>query len=419
LTTWIRAPSNIGFFQKGRAAMSQCFKLRFCFIAAALWLSAAGAALAQQFPTVPDRTVIGRIGTGSSSGPSQAIPFATLLTNLASPLPILNGGTGGVTAATAFANIVQAPSLSNCTLTASVASNNLTVALKDATGANPSASSPCVISFRNATAATGTYTSVTVTAATSFTANASSTFGTTNNTPFRLWVTAWNNAGTVVLGVSNHSTAAGTFPLRDHMLPSSTACNACSTATAAGTFYTTAAQSALAIRILGYLEWGSGLATAGTWASAPTIIQNFGPGIAKPGEILGCQGATSGTQSSTASSAWSNSSLTVSMTPTSAVNLFTLSSTTTGDLLVTGIKGFTGILRGGTLLGTSVFMQMATGDNLFALPMSNFAMDRPLTTGATTWALGIRNSDNASTFTVNLAAGADAGGTMTVCEIQG
>jgi|KBSMisStandDraft_5_1062788.scaffolds.fasta_scaffold82426_2 hypothetical protein len=54
----------------------------------------AASASAQQFPTVPDRTVIGRIGTGSGSGPSQAIPFATLLTNLASPLPVLNGGTG-------------------------------------------------------------------------------------------------------------------------------------------------------------------------------------------------------------------------------------------------------------------------------------------------------------------------------------
>src|SRR6185437_944465 len=38
-------------------------------------------AAAQQFPTVPDHTVIGRIGTGSSSGPSQAIPFSLLAQN--------------------------------------------------------------------------------------------------------------------------------------------------------------------------------------------------------------------------------------------------------------------------------------------------------------------------------------------------
>jgi hypothetical protein len=38
----------------------------------------AAPATAQQFPTVHDRTVIGRIGTGSGSGPSQEIPFANI-----------------------------------------------------------------------------------------------------------------------------------------------------------------------------------------------------------------------------------------------------------------------------------------------------------------------------------------------------
>lgn len=38
--------------------------------------------IAQQFPTVPDRSVIGRIGVGGQSGPSQAIPFASFLPNL-------------------------------------------------------------------------------------------------------------------------------------------------------------------------------------------------------------------------------------------------------------------------------------------------------------------------------------------------
>lgn len=40
------------------------------------------ATAAQQFPTIPDKSVIGRIGTGTSSGPSQAIPFQTLVNNL-------------------------------------------------------------------------------------------------------------------------------------------------------------------------------------------------------------------------------------------------------------------------------------------------------------------------------------------------
>jgi len=45
-------------------------------------LFVAGAAVAQTFPTVPGRTVIGRLGVAGSSGPSQAIPFATLKAQL-------------------------------------------------------------------------------------------------------------------------------------------------------------------------------------------------------------------------------------------------------------------------------------------------------------------------------------------------
>lgn len=49
---------------------------------ALLFLAGVSPALAQQFPVVPDHTVIGRAGTGSSSGPSQALPWSTLLANL-------------------------------------------------------------------------------------------------------------------------------------------------------------------------------------------------------------------------------------------------------------------------------------------------------------------------------------------------
>ncbi len=57
--------------------------LRFRLLTAAVfWLATTAAALAQQFPTVPDRSVIGRIGVGGQSGPSQAIPFTNFLPNL-------------------------------------------------------------------------------------------------------------------------------------------------------------------------------------------------------------------------------------------------------------------------------------------------------------------------------------------------
>lgn len=75
-----------------------------------------GLAAAQTFPTVSDHTVIGRIGTGSGSGPSQAIPWATLLANIAGT-PAANtvfaGPTSGSAAQPAFRALVTADIPSN------------------------------------------------------------------------------------------------------------------------------------------------------------------------------------------------------------------------------------------------------------------------------------------------------------------
>ena len=67
--------------------------LRLC--AAVLCLQPALAA-AQSAPAVlPYHTVYGRLGAApGDTGPGQAIPFATLLSQLASPLQVVNGGTG-------------------------------------------------------------------------------------------------------------------------------------------------------------------------------------------------------------------------------------------------------------------------------------------------------------------------------------
>ena len=73
-------------------------------IAGILALVTATAALAQTFPSVPDRTVIGRIGTGSGSGPSQAIPFATLAAQLNTMTVGVTTVTGGVSGRVLYDN---------------------------------------------------------------------------------------------------------------------------------------------------------------------------------------------------------------------------------------------------------------------------------------------------------------------------
>jgi hypothetical protein len=67
--------------------------LRIALLAALI----AAPAAAQQFPTLPPGTVIGRLGNGFS-GPSQAIPFSTLLANIAgtvSPNQVYAGPSSG------------------------------------------------------------------------------------------------------------------------------------------------------------------------------------------------------------------------------------------------------------------------------------------------------------------------------------
>src|SRR5205085_9742305 len=53
--------------------------------------------------------------------------------------------------------------------------------------------------------------------------------------------------------------------------------------------YTTSGQTTKGICILGYLDFSSGEATAGTWATAPDKIQVFKPGTPLPGDIVQTQ----------------------------------------------------------------------------------------------------------------------------------
>lgn len=72
-------------------------KIKAAAITGILALFAIAPAIAQQFPTVTDRSVIGRIGVGGQSGPSQAIPFATLQAQMGIPtMPSVYATTYGV-----------------------------------------------------------------------------------------------------------------------------------------------------------------------------------------------------------------------------------------------------------------------------------------------------------------------------------
>lgn len=157
----------------------------------------------------------------------------------------------------------QSYEISNLTLTASVSSNALTIAVKDKSGSDPTAGSPVKIGFRNATATTGDYVQRTVTGALSITVSSGSTLGHANGVFEYLYVYALDNAGTVELAVS------GTiFP--DNTLQTTTAESGLGGADVFNTLYSTTARTSKAIRIIGRIAVTE--ATAGTWATAPSEI---------------------------------------------------------------------------------------------------------------------------------------------------
>jgi hypothetical protein len=82
-------------------------------------------------------------------------------------------------------------------------------------------------------------------------------------------VLAIDNAGTVELAVVNIS---GGSVLDETTLITTTAIAAASNSATA--YYSTSARTSVAYRVVGYVE--STQATAGTWASAPSLIQGAG-----------------------------------------------------------------------------------------------------------------------------------------------
>jgi len=306
----------------------------------------------------------------------------------------------------------------NCSLAASVSGGALTVALKDGGGSDPSATSPCIINFRSATATTGTVTTIYVTGALSFaTGTSGSTFGSSNSTPFRLWITAINNAGTVVLGVSSQSVSTQVFPINEGAVVSSTACSACTNAASAGVFYTTSAQTSKAVRILGYMDWASGLGTAGTWASGPTTIQMFGPGVKKPGDVVQTIYASSTSQTANASgTSLAATTPAIAITPTAAPNLIQLRAD--GSFTASAGTGKAQIYRGsGCSTAVGALAALST-NGVNNTPVSVSGLDAPGTASSTTYQVCI-NLNVSGTSTWNNTATLTPTATISGSEIQG
>lgn len=149
-------------------------------------------------------------------------------------------------------------------IAASVNANALTIALKTSGGDDASGDSPINLTFRSATATTGTPVTRTVTAALSGTVSSGSTLGHTSGKDEYVHVYAIDNAGTVELAWSNWN------GFDEGSLHSTTAEGGAGAADDGYTLYSTTARTDVAIKYLCRIK--SNQAAAGTWATAPSEI---------------------------------------------------------------------------------------------------------------------------------------------------
>lgn len=173
---------------------------------------------------------------------------------------------GSVASRHLYSTAIDSKGIVNCSIATSVASSALTIALKDAAGNTPAAGSPCKISFRNATSATGTPSVVSTTGAVSVVVSNGSALGCTASSACTLYVYAINNAGAVELGVIGKNT------LDEGSVQTSTAEGGAGAADTGSVLYSTSARSSKAVRLLARLTITPAASFA--WTANSTEISN-------------------------------------------------------------------------------------------------------------------------------------------------
>jgi hypothetical protein len=245
----------------------------------------------------------------------------------AQPVLLMYDGTefvlmGPVTLPIAAANLgTSALSFSqppNLQLNALVSANALTIAIKGSNGSDPSPSNPVPIIFRDATIANGDPVLVSLQAALSFTIASGSSLGCVNAKPCRQWIGAINNGGTVALCAYNALSGTNVIGINEGVLQTSQ--SGTSGGSSAQLLYcSTSAVTSKAFRILGYIEITE--ATAGLYATGPTFVQLFGPGIKKAGDPMSGPISASGTGATITGGTPGPAVPSINITPTSAANV--------------------------------------------------------------------------------------------------
>lgn len=264
----------------------------------------------------------------------------------------------------------------------------LTINVTQANGSAPTSGNPVLVPFRSLTATTGTVAYSTISSALSLTVPSGATLGTSSsNVPFRVWIFLNANGGVPAIGVATCSNTTTIFPCASWESTFKTSITIDTAADVGGALYAAAGVTLDAVRIVGFCDFASGLVTAGTWASACTTLQVFGPGVRRPGDTVQAAYATSTTAATTSSATFAAlaSGVSVSVTPTSTVNLIRVTATGTMNVNTNAATGLIQLTRGTTpQIGIPVSSNTAGN-----YPLSSVlrAIDAPGTASSTTYSV--------------------------------
>lgn len=296
----------------------------------------------------------------------------------------------------------------NLAMSASVSSNALTVTVGAAGAGGPvTPTTANVVSavFNDFTAGGGEPELLQLTAGTnlSMTVASGNTLGAPGgNVPFRVWVVLLNFNGTPGIGLvcctdlvlsSGVVITAAVYPIDEttnYTTPGGT-----SGGDDAGIIYSNVSDTVGTPKILGYLEWDSGLATAGAWASAPSKIVLHGPGGRKPGDVVQRFFNAVTTVTTTSGTSQTRTALGAPILMSSAANLVrvaadgTVGSTTSNDTTVAQLSRGTGP----TLFGSVASVQgPVSGSVDLVAPAHLLGYDAPQTTSLTIYYVYVMSS---------------------------
>ncbi|MDE2098065.1 MAG: hypothetical protein KGL39_12500 [Patescibacteria group bacterium] len=279
--------------------------------------------------------------------------------------------------------------MTDYTLDASVSSNSLTISKKDGGG----------------------------NVLLSMTISSGSTMGAPSGNPFRIWVAEFENGGSPQLAATRCVSGTDLYPLCPWTPVNCTAEGGAGAADSAGVFYGPSSLSSQTFTILGFMTWENGLTTAGAWNVGPDDKVVFGPGVKLPGDIVQAGLAYSSAYADTSGSAFLDSGLTKSITPTSKANLVAYAWAGNIQLNNTANSAVVALRRGGAVVGP---MDIAYSSIAYDMRgSSRSGVDAPGSTSTLTYVMSIKNGQNGTPGSVRFPGDSlGSAGVLQLAEIM-